>query len=145
MGKTKITCAPLIFDKNKFIIDFKRKANIFNHFFATQCILVGNTTKLSSVLENRILQTQLRSILKGMMLKKLSKLLSSDIICQISYVKLFTFSEFVTYGVNNLLPPLERFCSPASMRNGRWKKSHNFQRLLLFSILYNDILTFSEN
>ena len=69
MGKTKITCAPLIFDKNKFIIDFKRKANIFNHFFATQCILVGNTTKLSSVLENRILQTQLRSILKGMMLK----------------------------------------------------------------------------
>ena len=35
-----------IFHKNKFIIDFKRKTNIFNNFFVTQCKLVKNTRTL---------------------------------------------------------------------------------------------------
>ena len=38
-----------------------------------------------------------------------------------------------------------RFYSPARMKNSRKKKSRNFQRLSLFSILYNNFLRFSEN
>ena len=34
---------------------------------------------------------------------------------------------------------------PARMRNSWYKKSHNFQRLSLFSILYDGFLKFSEN
>ena len=31
------------------------------------------------------------------------------------------------------------------MRNSKYKKSYNFQKLPLFSILYDDFLKFSEN
>ena len=41
--------------------------------------------------------------------------------------------------------PSERLYSSARMGNSRLKKSHNFQRLPLFSILYNDFPKFSEN
>ena len=41
--------------------------------------------------------------------------------------------------------PSGRLYSCARMRNSRLKKSHNFQRLTLLSILYDDFLTFSEN
>ena len=35
--------------------------------------------------------------------------------------------------------------SPARMRNSSYKKSHKFRRLLLCSILYFDLMEFSEN
>ena len=41
--------------------------------------------------------------------------------------------------------PSGRLYSSARMKNSRWKKSHNFQRLPLFSILYDDFLRFSKN
>lgn len=44
------------FHGNKFIADFERKADILNHFFATQCTLVDKTSKLPSVFESQTLQ-----------------------------------------------------------------------------------------
>ena len=41
--------------------------------------------------------------------------------------------------------PQGGFIVPPRMKNSRQKKSHFFQRLSLFSILYNDSLKFSEN
>ena len=41
--------------------------------------------------------------------------------------------------------PTGRLYSPARIRNSRQKKSHNFQRLPLFSISYNDFLKLPEN
>ena len=40
------SCIPPIYDNNKYITDFKEKAQIINDFFAKQCTLVENTSKL---------------------------------------------------------------------------------------------------
>ena len=37
---------PQLFHKNRFIIDFKEKADLFNSFFSKQCSLVTNNSKL---------------------------------------------------------------------------------------------------
>ena len=37
-----------MFHKNKFVIDFKEKAELFNSHFATQCSLISNSSKLPS-------------------------------------------------------------------------------------------------
>ena len=34
-----------MFHKNKFVIDFKEKAELFNSHFATQCSLISNSSK----------------------------------------------------------------------------------------------------
>ena len=44
----KIPCIPPIYYRNNYITDFKEKAQIFNNFFAKQCSLVENTSKLLS-------------------------------------------------------------------------------------------------
>ena len=41
-------CVPPIYHNNNYITDFKEKAQIFNNFFAKQCTLVENTSKLST-------------------------------------------------------------------------------------------------
>ena len=38
----KVPCIPPIFHENRFIIDFREKAELFNSFFANQCSLVRN-------------------------------------------------------------------------------------------------------
>ena len=48
MNNKKIPCIPPIFYENDFAIDFQKKAEIFNEFFAKQCIVVPNSSKLSS-------------------------------------------------------------------------------------------------
>ena len=42
----KIPCIPPIYYNNNYITDFKEKAQTLNDFFAKQCTLVENTTKL---------------------------------------------------------------------------------------------------
>ena len=37
-----------MFHENKFVIDFKEKAELVNAFFAKQCSLIKNNSKLSS-------------------------------------------------------------------------------------------------
>ena len=46
----KIPCIPPIFHKNRFVINFKEKAELFNSFFAKQCSIIGNGSEISSLL-----------------------------------------------------------------------------------------------
>ena len=46
LNNKKIPCIPPICHNNNYITDFKEKAQIFNNFFAKQCTLVENTSKL---------------------------------------------------------------------------------------------------
>ena len=46
LNNKKIPCIPPIYHNNNYITDFKEKAQIFNDFFAKQCLLVENTSKL---------------------------------------------------------------------------------------------------
>ena len=56
----KIPCIPPIYHNNKYTAAFKEKTQIFNNFFAKQCTLVKNTSKLpidSSKSRNNLLST----------------------------------------------------------------------------------------
>ena len=46
LNNKKTPCIPPICHNNNYITDFKEKAQIFNNFFAKQCTLVENTSKL---------------------------------------------------------------------------------------------------
>ena len=46
LNNKKIPYFPPIYHNNNCITDFKEKSQIFNDFFAKQCTLVENTTKL---------------------------------------------------------------------------------------------------
>ena len=50
LNNKKIPCIPPLFHENKFVTDFKEKAELFNHFFVNQCSLLSN---------NRVLHTNL--------------------------------------------------------------------------------------
>ena len=50
LSNKKIPCIPPLFHENKFIINFKERAELFNTFFANQCTLLNN----SSVLPNNL-------------------------------------------------------------------------------------------
>ena len=40
----KVPCIPPIFQENKFITDFKEKAELLNSFFTNQCSLIKSTS-----------------------------------------------------------------------------------------------------
>ena len=42
----KVPCIPPIFHENRFITDFREKAELFNSFFANQCSLIRNSSVL---------------------------------------------------------------------------------------------------
>ena len=44
----------LIFYENDFVIDFQKKAEIFNESFAKQCTVVPNSSKLPNVFITKI-------------------------------------------------------------------------------------------
>ena len=46
-NKKSLVYIPPIFYQNDFVIDFQKKAKIFNEFFAKQCTFVPNSSKLS--------------------------------------------------------------------------------------------------
>ena len=46
LNNKKIPIIPLLFHQNKFITDFKEKAELFNAFFAKQCSLIDNNSSL---------------------------------------------------------------------------------------------------
>ena len=47
----KVSCIPPIFHNNKFIIDFRENAELFNSFFANQCSLLRNSSVLPTDFE----------------------------------------------------------------------------------------------
>ena len=48
----KVPCIPPIFHDNKFITNFREKAELFNSFFANQCSLITNTSVLPTNCES---------------------------------------------------------------------------------------------
>ena len=46
LNNKKIPCIPPLFHENKFVTDFKEKAELFNHFFVNQCSLLNNDSVL---------------------------------------------------------------------------------------------------
>ena len=46
LNNNKIPLIPPLFHENKFVTDFKEKAELFNSHFATQCSLISNSSKL---------------------------------------------------------------------------------------------------
>ena len=48
LNNKKIPCIPLLKHQNKYVADFKEKAEIFNSFFAEQFSLMNNSRKLPS-------------------------------------------------------------------------------------------------
>ena len=49
IGK-KIPCIPPLFENKEYITDFKKKAELFNSFFANQCSLINNNSQLPPTL-----------------------------------------------------------------------------------------------
>ena len=53
LNNKKIPCIPPLKHQNKYVTDFKEKAEIFNSFFAEQCSLMNNSIKLLSIVLKR--------------------------------------------------------------------------------------------
>ena len=53
LNNKKIPCIPPLKHRNKYVTDFKEKAEIFNSLFAEQCSLMNNSSKLPPTLSKR--------------------------------------------------------------------------------------------
>ena len=53
LNNKKIPCIPPLRHQNKYVTNFKEKAEIFNSFFAEQCSLINNSSKLPSTFLKR--------------------------------------------------------------------------------------------
>ena len=61
LNNKKTPIIPPLYHKNEFVIDFKKKAELFNSFFADQCSLINNSSELPSKLEY-LTQSRLSSV-----------------------------------------------------------------------------------
>ena len=48
LDNKQIPCIPPLFHQNKYVTDFKKKVELFNYFFATQCSVINNSIELPS-------------------------------------------------------------------------------------------------
>ena len=48
LNNNKIPCIPPLFHQNKYVTDFKKKAELFNCFFAKQCVIINNSSEILS-------------------------------------------------------------------------------------------------
>ena len=53
LNNKKISCILPLLHLDKFVADFKERANIFNNFFADQCSIVSNTGELPVILTKK--------------------------------------------------------------------------------------------
>ena len=53
LNNKKISCIPLLLHQEKFVTDFKEKANISINFFADQCSIVSNNSELPATCTNK--------------------------------------------------------------------------------------------
>ena len=48
LSNKKVPCIPPLFHQNKYVTDFKKKAELFNWFFAKQCSIIHTSSELPS-------------------------------------------------------------------------------------------------
>ena len=53
LNNKNIPCIPPLFYQGKYVTDFKKKAELFNSFFARQCFIIQNSSKLLLTLNNK--------------------------------------------------------------------------------------------
>ena len=53
LNNKKIPCIPPLFHQGKYVTDFKKKAELFNSFFAKQCSIIQNSSKLPLTLNKK--------------------------------------------------------------------------------------------
>ena len=53
LNNKKIPCIPPLFHEGKYVIDFKKKAELFNSFFVKQCSIIQNSSKLPLTLNKK--------------------------------------------------------------------------------------------
>ena len=53
LNNKKMPCITSLFHENKFVTDFRVKAEIFNYFFAKQCLLINSDSFLPSELPKK--------------------------------------------------------------------------------------------
>ena len=53
LNNKKIPCIPPLKHRNKYVTDFKEKAEISNSFFDKQCSLMNNSSKIHSIILKR--------------------------------------------------------------------------------------------
>ena len=77
LNDKKILCIPPVFRDNKFVIDFREKAELFNTFFADQCSLPKNLLFLTEICPSNV-QISNENIIKIINNFKLNKAPSQD-------------------------------------------------------------------
>ena len=113
MISKKIPCIPPLFHNNKFISNFKDKAEVFNNFFAQQCTLIDNASEIPARLN--IIPVTRADIAKMIKNLDLNRAHGHDMI-SIRMLKL--------YG-DSVLPPLElafKSCLESGTFPSVWKK-----------------------
>ena len=53
LNNKKIPCVPPFFHQDKNVTDFKKKVELFNSFFAKQCFVIQNFSKLPLTLSKK--------------------------------------------------------------------------------------------
>ena len=53
LNNKKNPCIPPLFHQGKFVTDFKKKAELFSSFFAKQCSILQNSSKLPLTLSKK--------------------------------------------------------------------------------------------
>ena len=53
LNNKKIPCSPPLFHEGKYVTDFKKKAELFNSFFAKQCSIIKNSSKFPLTLNKK--------------------------------------------------------------------------------------------
>ena len=53
LNNKKIPCIPPLLQDNKYVTDFKKKAELFNLMFAKQCSIIYNSSELKFSQKNR--------------------------------------------------------------------------------------------
>ena len=53
LNNKEIPCIPPLFHEGKYVIDFKKKAELFNSFFVKQCSIIQNSSKLPFTLNKK--------------------------------------------------------------------------------------------
>ena len=74
LNNKKIPLIPPLFHENRFITDFKGKAELFNSFFAKQCSLIRNDSELPTSLTSIPTIDYLQSVFHMKMSVKLFKI-----------------------------------------------------------------------